>query len=79
VPPKKWTESKDRADDKRKGIKEGSPKDVKLDRARGLPPDVVKKGKAMGAGHGSGTPAMPSAPRPVRGTLLGSGNARKKR
>ena len=45
---KKWTEAKDRAADKRAGIKEGSARDVKLDRARGLPPDVVKKGTKRG-------------------------------
>ena len=64
----KWTESKDKAADRRAGIKEGSKKDVALDRARGLPPDVVKKGtgKKVGAGH------MANARNP-----LGAGNSKK--
>lgn len=50
----KWTEAKDKAADRRAGIKEGTRRDVALDRKRGLPPDVVKKGtkgKPFGAGH----------------------------
>jgi len=45
----KWTEKKDDAADRRAGIKQGSARDKALDKARGLPPDVVKKG--AGAGH----------------------------
>lgn len=39
---KKWTAKKDDAWDKAHGIREGSAKDNKLDRARGVP---VKKAK----------------------------------
>lgn len=46
---RKWTESKDDAADRRAGIKQGTKRDVALDKARGLPPDVQKKG--AGAGH----------------------------
>lgn len=38
------SEKADMAADKKAGVKQGSPKDQKLDKARGLPPDVVKKG-----------------------------------
>lgn len=43
MPKTKWTEKKDDAADRRAGIKQGSKRDVALDKARGLPPDVVKK------------------------------------
>lgn len=43
-PFKKFTESRDKAADRRAGIKEGSKKDLALDKKRGLPKDV-------GAGH----------------------------
>lgn len=46
---RKWTEAADKAADKRAGIKEGSARDVALDRKRGLPPDVQKKGTGAGA------------------------------
>ena len=39
---KPWTEAQDVAADKKAGIKEGSARDNKLDRQRGLP---VRKGK----------------------------------
>lgn len=42
---RKMTEARDKALDRKAGIKEGSARDVKLDKARGLPPDVVKKGR----------------------------------
>ena len=42
----KFTEKKDKAADKRAGIKEGSARDNALDRKRGLPIDTPKgKGK----------------------------------
>lgn len=41
---KKYTEKSDDAYDKKHGIKEGSKRDVKLDKMRGLPKEVVKKG-----------------------------------
>ena len=62
---KKFTESKDKAADRRVGIKEGTKKDTALDRKRGLPPD--KKARPFGAGH------MANARNP-----LGAGNAGKK-
>lgn len=40
----RFTEKKDKAADKRAGIKEGTKRDTAIDRKRGLPPDV-------GAGH----------------------------
>src|SRR5215471_4633725 len=60
----KWTEARDKAADKRAGIKEGSKKDQQLDKARGLPPDVVKKG--VGAGHAAN-----------KRNPLGAGNSKK--
>lgn len=62
----KWTEKKDDAADRRAGIKQGSARDTRLDRARGLPPDVVKKGKKVGAGHAAN-----------KLNPLGAGNAKK--
>jgi len=34
---KRWTQAADDAADKKAGIREGSPRDNRLDRARGLP------------------------------------------
>jgi len=39
---KPWTAAEDAADDRRRGIREGSPRDNALDKKRGVP---VKKGK----------------------------------
>lgn len=39
-----WTEKSDDKADKAKGIKQGSKKDVALDKKRGLPADVASKG-----------------------------------
>lgn len=39
---RKWTEARDRAADKKAGIKQGSKRDNALDRKRGVP---VRKGK----------------------------------
>ena len=39
-----WTEKSDDKADKAQGIKQGSKKDMALDKKRGLPPAVVKKG-----------------------------------
>jgi len=39
----KYSESRDKAADVKKGIKEGSKRDVALDKKRGLPPDMSKK------------------------------------
>jgi len=38
--PKKWTEASDDKWDKAHGVKEGSPRDMKLDASRGLPKDT---------------------------------------
>ena len=42
---RKWTEKSDDAFDKKNGIKDGSKKDRKLDKARGLPADKPTRGK----------------------------------
>jgi hypothetical protein len=42
---KKWTEAKDDRADKKAGIKEGSKKDMALDKKRGVPEKPMKKGK----------------------------------
>jgi hypothetical protein len=42
TPPKRWTEAKDKAYDKARGIKQGSKADNALDKKRGVP---VRKGK----------------------------------
>jgi len=41
---KKWTEKSDDAADRKRGIKQGSARDRKLDKERGLPKDVAMKG-----------------------------------
>jgi len=79
----KWTEARDKAADRKAGIKEGSARDVALDRKRGLPPDVVKKG--TGAGHDSNkrNPLGAAGDRGKTGTSasvkpnVGAGNAKK--
>jgi|APCry1669191860_1035381.scaffolds.fasta_scaffold16143_4 hypothetical protein len=40
---KKWTEKSDDKSDKKAGIKDGSKRDMALDKKRGLPKDVVMK------------------------------------
>jgi hypothetical protein len=65
----KWTEKKDDAADKRAGIKQGSARDTALDRKRGLPPDVVKKGAKGKANPFGGKKANP----------FGAGHAANKR
>ena len=40
---KKWTEKSDDKADKKAKIKDGSKRDMALDKKRGLPKDVVKK------------------------------------
>ena len=41
-PGKKWTEARDKAWDKARGVKEGSSRDNALDKKRGVP---IRKGK----------------------------------
>jgi hypothetical protein len=49
---KKWTEAKDRAYDKARGIKEGSKRDNALDRKRGVP---IRPPAKVGSGNASHT------------------------
>lgn len=44
MPP--WMASKDKADDKKRGIKDGSPRDNALDKKRGVPVTMKKGGRA---------------------------------
>ena len=43
VAKKKWTEKSDDKSDKKAGIKDGSKRDMALDKKRGLPKDIVMK------------------------------------
>lgn len=45
---KRFTEKSDDAYDKRKGIKDGSKRDLALDKKRGLPVDAPKRGAKKG-------------------------------
>ena len=79
---KKWTEKSDDAADRKAGIKEGSKRDQELDRKRGLPPSVVRKGvkpntvKKTG-GKGPNV-ARPGAKAPAKGPgRAGPGDTRQ--
>jgi len=47
---KKWTDASDDAYDKKNKIKEGSKKDIALDKKRGVPEDDKKKKKVKKKG-----------------------------
>jgi len=40
---KKWTEREDMADDRKRGVRQGSKRDRELDKKRGLPKSHAKK------------------------------------
>ena len=56
---KPWTEAEDRAQDRKRGIKEGSARDEVIDRRRGLPEEPGKGGGNRRVGKGQGPPMPP--------------------
>jgi len=62
---KAWTFKEDRADDRKRGIKEGSARDEALDQRRGVPEEPGKGGGKRSVGKGQGGPGGPGAPGPM--------------
>jgi hypothetical protein len=72
---KPWTVAEDKAQDRARGIKEGSKRDEALDRARGIPEEPGKgqgnrrqppvKSNSLKVGRGQGGPPPPMPPPPA--------------